>query len=394
MKKFIFLMLLGAFASVTAQQKIPYSHKTYKGTTSRRTEIILPQVNGYNCYKGDFHVHTSYSDGQINPRGRVSEAWHNGLDILAITDHYEGRKGERDFLKVIAPYSSNGKPMRYLPAKTAKSIKADFNAIHQEAVNYNNQKGYGLLLVKGCEMARKGVGHFNALFVNDLNAIYHEDLTEAFRKVKEQGGIVIHNHPGNTSKYENEFHTAIRRDGLLQGYEVSNGYTYYPHIHRRCVDEKLTMFGNTDTHGSIAYQYLESGNFRTMTIVLAKECTEEAIKEALLARRTIVYSGGDLIGEEEWLKAFLNAAVDCRLVKVDNDPKKGRRTFVFTNNCSIPIYLRRGKTIYELEPFKPMVMGFGRDAKTGKFIAPAVVVNNMWVADYKHPKFELEIDKK
>ena len=394
MKKLLVVLLLGACVGASAQPKIPYGHRTHTSTTSRRTEIIMPQVKGFNCYKADFHVHTSYSDGQVSPAGRVYEAWHNGLDILAITDHYEGRSGERRFLKVIAPYSPDGKPMKYLPAKTAKCIKADFNAIHQEAVSYNEQKGYNLLLIKGCEMARKGLGHFNALFVNDLNSIYHEDLAEAFRKVKEQGGIVIHNHPGNTSKYETEFHEKIRKEGLLRGYEVSNGYTYYPQIQRRCVDEQLTMFGNTDVHAPIAYQYHESGNFRTMTIVLAKECTEEAIKDALLKQRTIVYSGGDLIGEESWLKEFFNAAIDCRLVKEDKDPKNGRRTFAITNKCSIPIYLRRGKTIYELEPFKPVVMGFGRDAKTGKFLAPAMVVNNMWVADYKHPKFELEIDKK
>jgi hypothetical protein len=32
-----------------------------------RQEIILPQVNGYNVYKADLHVHTLFSDGTVMP---------------------------------------------------------------------------------------------------------------------------------------------------------------------------------------------------------------------------------------------------------------------------------------------------------------------------------------
>lgn len=51
-----------------------------------RTEIILPQVNGYNVYKADLHIHTIHSDGDVIPSFRVYEAWYDGLDIIAITD--------------------------------------------------------------------------------------------------------------------------------------------------------------------------------------------------------------------------------------------------------------------------------------------------------------------
>ena len=62
--------------SVDAQQpkKIPHTVKLYKGKGAQRTEIILPQVKGFNCYKGDFHIHTMYSDGNVTPAARVSEA--------------------------------------------------------------------------------------------------------------------------------------------------------------------------------------------------------------------------------------------------------------------------------------------------------------------------------
>lgn len=407
-KLLLILAFVGlCFSSAEAQKKtqeqpkkkVPYTHRTCNEVASRRTEIILPQVKGFNCYKADFHTHTSYSDGVVSPAGRVDEAWYDGLDIIAITDHLENRSGERKMLKVLAPYNKNGKPRAAIPAGSVKmpkdgkdpGIKADFNAIHKEAESRNESKGYELLLVKGCEMARSKIGHYNALFITNAREVYNKDLKEALRNVQKQGGIAIHNHPGNFSKYETEWHESLRKEGLIQGYEVANGYTYYPAIHNRCIDEKLTMFGNTDTHGVTAHRYATNGLFRTMTIVLAKECTEKAIKDALLKHRTIVYSGGDLIGDEEWLEAFLNAAVDCQVTKVDNEA--GKRTFYLTNNSSITLRLRRGKTIYVLEPFKATTISFGKDKKSGKFVKPNFYVDNMWVKDYKHPKFTLELDK-
>lgn len=132
-----------------AEKKIPHAVRTFNEVSGRRTEIVLPQVKGFNCYKGDFHIHTSYSDGRVNPAGRVVEAWMDGLDIIAITDHYEGRRGEQNFFKVIAPYNAN---VKYQSAKKANCVKADFNAIHQEAVNQLEKSGYPMLVIKGCEM--------------------------------------------------------------------------------------------------------------------------------------------------------------------------------------------------------------------------------------------------
>ena len=54
-----------------------------------REEIVFPKVAGYLVLKGDFHIHTVYSDGQVLPETRVWEAWRDGLDILSITDHPE-----------------------------------------------------------------------------------------------------------------------------------------------------------------------------------------------------------------------------------------------------------------------------------------------------------------
>ena len=384
------LAVFAVGATAVAEKKIPHAVRTFNEVSGRRTEIVLPQVKGFNCYKGDFHIHTSYSDGRVNPAGRVVEAWMDGLDIIAITDHYEGRRGEQNFFKVIAPYNAN---VKYQSAKKANCVKADFNSIHQEAVNQLEKSGFPMLLIKGCEMARNAEthGHFNALFLSDLNDLYNEDLAEAFRKVKAQGGIVVHNHPAWRRKTSDktEFHEQVYGEGLVDGVEVVNGTGFYPQIVRRCIDEGLTMFANTDEHSLTEYRYGAVDRFRTMTFVLANELTEESIKEAILAHRTIAYSCGVLIGEQMWLSEFLNAALDCSLVRTTEE----ERMFRITNNCSIAMTLRLGHRTYLIEPFKSALINVGKDKASGEYLAPVFEVDNMWHIDYQHPKIELQIDK-
>ena len=392
-------------ASAQQAKSIPHAVRMLK-TAAERTEIILPQVKGYNIYKGDFHIHTSYSDGTVNPAGRIAEAWLDGLDVIAITDHYENHSGVKKALKVLAPYNEDGKPTQRLYAAPYikpengidPGVKADFNAIHQEAVSENNWRGYNLLLIKGCEFGRntQDKGHYNALFVKDLNSLYSYNLEDSFRKVREQGGIVIHNHPSykrpNGSTDKSEWDEMVYSEGLIKGVEVANGYNFYPRMVRRCIDEKLAMFGNTDEHNFTTYRFGSRDVFRTMTFVFAKELTEKAVKEAILACRTLVYSGGCVIGEEQLLGDFLNASILCHLTK--ENKKKGERTYTFTNTSSIPYKLRQGRTVHELEPFKTVTISFGKDKNSGKLLAPKFRIENMWHIDYKHPTIEIKVDKK
>ena len=397
MKKILLILAFAGLCTAVAdaQKKIPHAHRTCNEAYNRRAEIVLPVVNGFNCYKADFHIHTCYSDGRITPAGRVHEAWSDGLDIIAITDHYEGYRNVKNFFKVTAGFNADGKPTKYSSAFDSNSMKMDFNAIHDEAVAQRDKSGYNLLIIKGCEMARnaKTHGHFNCLFLKDLNTLYNKDLAKAFDNVHAQGGLVVHNHPayvrGTTDK--SDFHEQVYSTGRIDGVEVANGYSFYPPIVRRCIEEKLFMLGCTDEHGETARKYGMVGVHRTMTFVLAKELTEKAVKDAIMKRRTIAYSAGSLIGEQKLLTDYLNAAVECRITKVDE--KAGKRTFQLTNTTSITYRLRKGKLVYELEPFRSLLITLGKDKESGKYQLPRFTVDNMWHIDYQHPSIELEIDK-
>ena len=384
------------FSGASAQQKkaAPYSVRMLKSTT-QRTEIILPQVKGYNIYKGDFHIHTSYSDGNITPAARVSEAWLDGLDIISITDHYENHKGVQKFFKVTAPYNENGVATPYQAPLKVGSLKVDFNAIHEEAAKQLEKSGYPMLLIKGCEMARNNNthGHFNCLFLNDINTVFDKDMKVAFKKVHDQGGIVVHNHPGWRRKTtdKTEFHEDVYSAGLIDGVEVVNGHTFYPHIVKRCIDEKLTMFANTDIHGVSSYKRMSPEVFRTMTFVLAKDLTEKDVKDAILKHRTMAYVAGNVIGEEKWLVELFNESVDCRMVCENKE--KGTCKYQITNHSSIPYTLRKGKKTYTLEPFKSLYFNLGKDEKGKKYLLPEFRIENMWHVDYQHPTIEIKLDK-
>ena len=183
------LIVLNTSAQFYTTQDFEHAIRFFNRPAERR-EIILPTIDGYRLYKADFHTHTIYSDGDVTPRQRVREAWYDGLDIVAITDHLEIRTYEKFMLKVLAPYST-GKPFKYQNAGIANKkdksypVMANLNAAYDEAVYYTERENLPIMVVRGTEIWRntKSIGEFNALFLKDINAICHEDLFESFRRV-------------------------------------------------------------------------------------------------------------------------------------------------------------------------------------------------------------------
>lgn len=408
MKKLFLILASVAFCAAGATAQVietPVKGKTgirLYDKAVRRTEIILPQIKGYNSYKADFHIHTIYSDGEVTPRERVREAWYDGLDIIAITDHLEIRTYEKFMLKALAPYNKDGKPYTYASAGAGNKKDKDapmlsnLNAGYEEAIHMVNKEEYPIMVVRGTEIWRnpRTTGEYNAIFLKDINAICHKDLFECFRRVKEQGGFIIHNHPGWRRGTMEKSEDQVRAYGekWVDAVEVINGTTLYPQMIDRCVDEQLTITASTDVHRPSSQVWArDCGIFRTHTIIFAKECTEKAIRDALEKRRTIGYSANNLIGEEKWLNEFFNSAIVC--TQIYENEKKGHRKFQFTNTCSIPFLLRRGKSVFVLRPFQSLCLNCGKDKDTGKYQKPKVTVDNMWTVGDKHPTFEVEVDK-
>ena len=398
MKRFIIALAILATATSTslAETKIPSRSRLYTANEVRKN-IILPQVNGYNCYKADLHCHTIYSDGQVTPAWRVREAWLDGLDIIAITDHLEVRRYEPTILKHLRKYNADGEPHKYIYAGSAKvpvnddPVMSDFNVSYEEAEKA--AKKYPVHVIKATEISRtKATGSdYNALFVKDIEKIYDKDHFQVLRNAKAQGCIVIHNHPviGRSECTMTEFETAAMAEGLFDGIEVASGCTFYPPIVRRAIENKMCMLACTDTHIPTASSIFTEGIYRTMTLIFAKENNEKHIKEALKARRTLGYCGGHLIGEEELLRDFFNAAVSVQLLSKDS---KGTCTYILTNNTSIAYTLARGPVEYQLPAMQITVITL-KGTRSKKAVAPKFVVKNMWHVDNQNLNIELKTNK-
>ena len=352
-----------------------------------RKEIILPQVNGYNVYKADLHTHTIHSDGDVIPSFRVYEAWYDGLDIIAITDHIEYRSFEEKMVKYLDKYVSDeykGAVNHRIDDHPLKEgeVMVDLNYVSREAAKYAER--CGILSIKGAEITRPGdkVGHFNALFTTDNNLIYDKDPVQAVRNAKAQGALVMHNHPGwkRTSIDYTPTEVVLYEEGLVDGIEVMNTDDFYPGIIDRALEKKLFMSANTDIHQTT---HLEHYGFdRPMTLILAKERTLEAVREALEARRTITYGYNTLCGEEQLLKDFFTAGVKTSVMH-----KTSSFTSVaLTNMTSIPYVIRiEGRNQMKLDPFQTLWIKVSGDKSTLD-----LEVLNMFYSKDKHPLVQLE----
>ena len=355
-----------------------------------RKEIVIPRVKGYNVYKADLHNHSIFSDGNVLPDYRVKEAWLDGIDIIAMTEHLEYRPHEETLSEYMSQYiDGSGKKVknnRIVGTPPDKDgIQVDLNYSYNRAMKW--APNFGITVIKGLEISRDGrtVGHYNALFTSDNNTIYDPDPVQAMRNAKAQGALVMHNHPGwrKTSIDYTETDKAAYGEGLIDGVEVMNEGEFYPGIIDRALKKGLFMAACSDVHASTALDYGYGGNIRPMTFILAKDKSEKSLMEAMKAGRTIAYGFNTLCGSEELLKDFFKASVSVEVVR-DKDAA-GKTVLWLTNNSSLQYQIAfKGENPIYLGPFSSMIV---KDKNTNRVITFEVV--NMFCAKDRHPVIEI-----
>jgi len=259
-----------------------------------REIINIPEVNGYQVLKCDFHTHTVFSDGLVWPNIRAQEAWEEGLDAMALTEHIE-----------------------YHPHKDY--VEVNHNRSHELIENLSKRNN--VLLIKGTEITRQTPpGHFNAIFIGDASSYIEDNVSEkdwkAVMKAADQNAFIFWNHPGWKPNIEGSYEWLpfledLRKKNALHGIEVINGFGFHMKALDWCVDKGLTVMGTSDIHNLVGHDYDRSRKYvhRTMTLVMAKERTPEAIREALDAGRTVAWASKYLVGKEENVKNLFNACV-------------------------------------------------------------------------------------
>lgn len=342
-------------------------------------KIVIPDIEGYKTLKGDFHIHTVFSDASVWPTTRVQEAIWEGLDVIAITDHVDSR---------LQKQTKNG---------LFDAEKCDRNRSFKIA---KSAAGKQLLVIHGGEISRgMPPGHWNCLFISDGNKIctaaeqFDDDEFKAaqagLKEAHAQGGFTMWNHPNWEKQAPNETvwwkeHEKLYKAGYMQGIEVYNKFCgYSPEAHKWALERNITMFANSDCHTPFFYMidYL-NGQHRPVTLVFAKERTEEAVRDALEHGRTAAYAEEMVYGREDMLRPLFEACVKVENVKFTDK----QISFTLVNKSCIPIRLRKAAGSekyyyvrnYELRPFETIkitVRPVLVDNKNQKFNTDSVDVN-------------------
>ncbi len=303
------LLIVGIFAAAAA---LPLA--------AQRRVLRVPDIPGFVTLKCDLHTHTVFSDGNIWPVMRVDEAWRDGLDVLAITDHVE-----------------------YVPHKDA--IPVDHNAAWKIAGRRAAEKN--ILLVHGVEINRDmPPGHLCALFIEDAAPLAVPEVMAEVEAAVKQGAFIQYNHPGWKHQEKDgipklyPIHLELIARGWLHGIEYFNTHDSYPLVLDMCRDHRLAVMGNTDVHDVISEVYAPPAHSqRTMTLVFAKERTLASVREALFAGRTAAWCDDQLAGFEEFTAPIFAAAVKVGKPYHLNDKQIW---FEVTNVSDIPFYLVKG----------------------------------------------------
>ena len=290
---------------------------------SRRI-IQIPDIPGYQTLKCDFHLHTVFSDGTVWPTVRVEEAWREGLDAIAITDHLEYR-----------PHS--------------KDITADHNRSFEVASPL--AETLKIILIRATEITREmPPGHFNALFIKNANLIDRDNVNDAVKEARDQGAFIFWNHPGWKAQQPDstmwfEEHSRLLRNGLLHGLEVYNHNEFYPEALNWANEKKLTILCNSDVHGPMDMAYNLEESHRPLTLVFSKSRNAAGIREALFARRTLAWFENKLAGSSQLLEPLFFASLEIKDTPVN----------LTGNETKIIEIVNNSELDYELELLQPAI---------------------------------------
>ncbi len=280
---FLFLLFLWGHISIMAQ-----NHAHLSGHP-----LAYPDIPGYVTLKADLHQHTVFSDGEVWPSIRVMEALRENLDVISLTEHLE--------------YQPHGEDIPH----------PDRNRSYELALE--EARDHDLLIIHGSEITRSApIGHSNALFITDANALLDNDAEVPFREATKQGAFVFWNHPAwyrqspTGNPVLSEFQLDRIRAKELHGIEVINEYDYAEESLALALDQNLTIMGTSDIHGLIDWQYLEKGNHRPITLVFSLNRTAESVREALFAGRTVAVYNSLMVGRKEYLVPLLKACIQVK----------------------------------------------------------------------------------
>lgn len=216
-------------------------------------------------FLGDFHLHSTFSDGELTIPQLVDLMGQNGVGAIAITDHL---CEEKTFL---------GKAARFLDKTlTRKTFPAYIELLKAERERAWRQ--YKMVVIPGVEITKNSFSHNDSahILALDIQEYIHPDkpLREILLDIKAQGGLAVAAHPVFTGRSEHQTHLLWNQKEELQDsidlWEVASG----PRLFQEVQKSRLRKIANSDLH--------KPEQLRSWKTKFACEKHVDAIKEALL----------------------------------------------------------------------------------------------------------------
>ncbi len=188
---------------------------------------------------GDFHIHSTFSDGRLSIPEIIDFYGSQGFGAIAITDH------------LCEHESLIGKAARYIGhTLTPHFFPHYLQVIQEEAERAWDQ--YRMVVIPGYELSKNSISNHRSAHILALGVTKYiaadPDVVDLVRLIHDQNALAIAAHPVSTRKREKQtYHLWNRKEELAQifdAWEVASG----PYLFDEVLKSKLPMIANSDLH--------------------------------------------------------------------------------------------------------------------------------------------------
>ena len=225
-----------------------------------RVYSLLPDLYALRPYKGDFHMHSHYSDGVESPAYVAGACRRAGLDFMALTDHHYYASS------ISAQTAFAGLPvdLRIYPGE---EVHAPDNPVH--IVNFGGNAGVSELYKDDETVYRKEVAALmESLPPTDpaLNRFQYAACQWVIDRIHERNGLAMFAHPywatGNRHNVDEALINHALSTGMFDALELVsgdsregrqendiNGLQVARYEEERAKGHQIPVCGISDTHG-------------------------------------------------------------------------------------------------------------------------------------------------
>ena len=267
---------------------------TRAGQSPKREEFplyaVAPDLFGVRPWKGDFHMHSSCSDGRESPAYVPAACRRIGLDFMALTDH----RTYQPSLDAVAAYAGVPVDLRMAPGE---EVHPPDNPVHM--VNFGGSVSVNALFTER-ERYDLDIARLAAAVTAPLTAeekLHYASCVWCFDQIRRSGGIGILCHPywitGNSFNISEALQDAFYATPSFDALEVIGGFYRYQMEanalavarwqQRRAGGGDIPVVGVSDAHGCERDELF--GWYYTIVFALTPEFVD--VREAIRAGQCV-----------------------------------------------------------------------------------------------------------